>query len=259
MACGVDYRKNGSKMNADTIRQEMQQYSWYHTVELDQGIVTPGQYDHRTLLHHYGIPDDLSKKTVLDVGPAQGFFAFEFERRGAERVVTAELPRWSDHDGSAELKQQFQSTNVDAANEGYLHDALAFAIRAKESKVEQSFYSIYDLTPELVGTFDIVFCASLLIHLTDPLRALYALRSVTRGYAIVATVIDQTRFGSRQPRAHFHGTATGQAFWAPNMACLEQWALAAGFKRVERVSTFMLSSLDGQFRSPHGTIKAFIA
>jgi tRNA (mo5U34)-methyltransferase len=245
-------------MNSAEIRQHMQQYSWYHTVDLGQGVVTPGQYDHRNLLHHYGIPDDLTGKTVLDVGPAQGFFAFEFETRGAKRVVTAELPRWSDHDGSAELKETFQAGNVDAANEDYLHNALAFAIQARQSKVEQLFFSIYDLRPETIGEFDIVFCASLLIHLTDPLRALYALRSVTKDCAIIATVIDPARFGRGQPRAFFHGTPRGQAFWAPNMTCLERWALAAGFKRVERVSTFMLSSLDGQFHSPHGTIRAFV-
>lgn len=245
-------------MNAEEIRRQMQQYSWYHTIDLGHGIVTPGQYDHRPLLQHYGIPDDLSGKTVLDVGPAHGFFAFEFEKRGAERVVTVELPRWSEHDGSAELKQAFVADNVDTANEGYLHDALAFAIRARQSRVEQFFSSVYDLQPDNVGTFDIVFCGSLLIHLTDPLRALYALRRVTREHAIVATVIDPARFGGRRPRAYFHGTPKGQAFWAPNMACLEQWAIAAGFKRVERVSTFMLNSLDGVFSSPHGTIKAFV-
>lgn len=245
-------------MSPETIRQQMQQYSWYHTIDLGHGIVTPGQYDHRPLLHHYGIAEDLSGKTVLDVGPAHGFFAFEFEKRGAERVVTVELPRWSEHDGSAELKRDFLAANVDTASERYLHDALAFAIQARQSRVEQLFYSVYDLQPDIVETFDIVFCGSLLIHLTDPLRALYALRSVTREYAIVATVIDPARFGSRHPRAYFHGTPKGQAFWAPNMVCLEKWAIAAGFKRVERVSTFTLNSLDGVFSSPHGTIKAFV-
>ncbi len=246
-------------MNPETIRQQMQQYNWYHTIDLGHGIVTPGQYDHRPLLPHYGLPDDLTGKSALDVGPAHGFFAFELEKRGAERVVTAELPRWSEHDGSAELKRVFLAENVDTANEPYLHDALAFAIRARESKVEQLFCNIYDLHPDNVGQFDLLICGSLLIHLTDPLRALYALRSVAKETAIIATVIDPARFGGRRPRAYFHGTTGGQAFWAPNMACLERWALAAGFARVERVSTFMLSSLDGQFDSPHGVIRAFVA
>jgi tRNA (mo5U34)-methyltransferase len=239
------------------IIHEMQQYQWYHTVDLGQGVITPGQYDHRPLLHHYGLPDNLLGKTVVDIGPAHGFFAFEFEKRSAERVATVELPRWSDHDGSAKLKAGFTEDNVDEANEGYLHDALSFAIKARGSKVEQLFYNIYDIGPETTGQFDVAFCGSLLIHLTDPLRALYAIHSVTREYAIITTPIDLDRFG-RKPRALFHGTANGQAFWAPNMLCFERWALAAGFKRVERVSTFTLKSLDGLFNIPHGTIKAFV-
>ncbi len=42
------------------------------------------------------------------------------------------------------------------------------------------------------------------------------------------------------------------------MTCLEQMALAAGFARVERVSTFALRSADGKFDTPHGTIRAFV-
>lgn len=252
-------------------KQKMLQYQWYHTVELAPGVVTPGQYDLRPVLPHYGLPADLSGKTVLDVGPSHGFFAFEFEKRRAQRVVTVELPRWSAHDGSAALKADFAQTQVDTRNEDYLHGALDFAIKTRGSKIEQLFYSIYEVSPQTTGVFDVVFCGSLLIHLTDPLRALYALRSVTRDYALIATPIDpETDLASRglvrrllrnvsptQPRAYFHGLVNGQAFWAPNMLCLERWALAAGFKRVERVSTFRLASLDGQFDIPHGTIRAF--
>lgn len=245
-------------MNIDEIKQGIAQYGWYHTIELAPGIFTPGQYDHRPLLKYYGLPDNLQGKTVVDVGPAHGFFAFEMEKRGADRVVTVELPKWSDHDGSNQLKKSFQSKNLDSVYENYLHDALSFAIKARNSKVEQVYYNIYDLNPDTIGTFDISFCGSLLIHLTDPLKALYALHSVTREYAIIATVIDQQQNRDREPRAYFHGTVDGQAFWAPNIACLEQWALAAGFRRVERVSTFSLKSLDGMFDVPHGTIKAFV-
>jgi tRNA (mo5U34)-methyltransferase len=245
-------------MNSDELRGRVDNYSWYHTIDLGQGIITPGQYDHRPVLSNYGIPADVSGKSVLDVGPAQGFFAFEFEKRGAARVTTAELPRWSDHDGSAALKEDFRTEAVDTRNEDYLHNALAFAIEARQSRVEQLFCNIYDLSPESVGTFDITFCASLLIHLTDPLRALYALHSVTKEYSIIATVIDRSRLGARRPLAYFHGTEKGQAFWAPNMTCLESWALAAGYRRVERVSTFVLSSLDREFSVPHGTIKAYV-
>jgi hypothetical protein len=42
------------------------------------------------------------------------------------------------------------------------------------------------------------------------------------------------------------------------MTCLEQMVLAAGFSGVERVSTFHLISTDGQFDTPHGTVRALV-
>jgi tRNA (mo5U34)-methyltransferase len=237
-------------------RRRMAEFAWYHTVDLGDGITTPGQYDHRALVGHYGLPADLSGKTVLDVGPAHGFFAFEMERRGAARVVTAELPAWSAHDGSPELKAGFDRDGTDERNESYLHGAFAFAIAARGSQVEQTFCNVYDLDPSVLGTFDLVFCGSLLIHLSDPLRALYAIRRVTRGQAIIATTIDPDRLGRRAPRARFVGRNDGQTFWAPNLACLEAWARAAGFAATQRVAQFRLRSVDGLFDEPHGVIRA---
>jgi tRNA (mo5U34)-methyltransferase len=244
-------------MDVDEKQRRVGDYAWYHTVDLGDGVVTPGQYDHRPLLRHYGIPDDITGKSVLDVGPAHGYFAFELEARGAARVVTVELAHWSAHDGSEALKEEFDRDRVDVRNEPYLHGALEFAIAARGSSVEQTFSNVYDLSPATTGMFDLVFCGSMLIHLTDPLRALYAIRSVTRETAIIATTIDPMRVG-RAPRARFVGTATGQTFWEPNMACLERWALAAGFADVEQVSRFRLRSVDGRFDEPHGTIRAHV-
>jgi tRNA (mo5U34)-methyltransferase len=156
------------------------------------------------------------------------------------------------------LKQEFDRQRVDQTTDAYLRGALGFAIEARGSKVERFLCNVYDLSPEKVGTFDLVFCASVLLHLTDPLRAMYALRSVTRGHAIICTGIDNSLHVMNQPRALFRGTPTGQAFWFPTMTCLEQMALAAGFRRVERVSTFHLKSTDGKFDTPHGTIRAFV-
>ena len=131
----------------DDIERGMAAYQWYHTLELGGGVVTPGQYDHRTVLSHYGLPARVDGKTVIDVGPAQGFFAFEFEKRGAARVVTVELPAWSSHDAGANLKTKFGPEH-DRQAESYLHGALAFAIQARASKVERQFGNIYDLHPE---------------------------------------------------------------------------------------------------------------
>ena len=145
---------------------------------------------------------------------------------------TADLDR---HDGSHALKAAFEDDAADEHHEAYLHDALRFAIQARKSRVEQLFGNVYDLAPETYGTFDVVFCGSMLLHITDPLRALYAIRSITSENALIATSIDASRWRRRTPRAVFYGQVDGQTFWAPNMACLERWALAAGFARVDSV------------------------
>jgi 2-polyprenyl-3-methyl-5-hydroxy-6-metoxy-1,4-benzoquinol methylase len=243
-------------MSADEKRRGMEAFSWYHTVDLGDGVVTPGQYDHRQVLSSYGIPDDLTGKTALDVGPAHGYFAFELEQRGAS-VTTLELPDWKAHDASPALKRTFDETHADEAAESWLHGALRFAAEARGSRIEQRYGTVYDLDPN-DGTFDLVFCASLLLHLTDPLAALYAVRRVCDDQAIVATAIDTSRTPKGVPYARFVGRVDGQTFWMPNLACLEQWALAAGFARVERVSEFRLRSLDRAFDAPNGVIRASV-
>ena len=237
------------------IRQTMGQFEWYHRIELAEGIVTPGQYDLTPILPHYGLPDDMRGMTVLDIGPAHGFFAFEFERRGAI-VTTAELPSWSEHDVSPTLQREFDK--LGDAPEAYHRGAFGFAIEARRSSVKRLFCNIYDLTPERVGMHDLVFCASVLLHLTDPLRALYAMRKVSKHQAIVCTGIDTAPHTAAEARALFVGQADGQAFWLPSLVCLQQMVRAAGFARSERVSTFHLKSVDGVFDTPHGTVRAFV-
>src|SRR3954471_14761346 len=60
---------------------------WYHTLELPDGVVTPGEFDHRPIVGRLPWPD-LRGKRCLDVGSRNGFYAFEMERRGAAGVVS---------------------------------------------------------------------------------------------------------------------------------------------------------------------------
>jgi tRNA (mo5U34)-methyltransferase len=243
-------------MSADEKRAGMARFAWYHTIDLGDGVLTPGLYDHRPILGRYRLPDDLRGMSALDVGPAHGFFAFELEARGAHPVITAELPSWSAHDASPTLRDTFRAEDADTTHSDYLRGALAFAIAARASAVRQQFVNVYDLSPETVGEFDLVFCASVLLHLTDPLRALYAIRSVTRGSAIIATAIQRDPF-DRRPQALFVGEPQGQVFWLPNMRALEQLCLAAGFARCERGDRFRVRSRDGRYDDLHGVVQAW--
>lgn len=72
--------------------------NWWHRIDLGHGIVTPGRQESSEKLARIHMPRDLSGQTVLDIGTSDGFFAFEAERRGAERVVASD---WWMHPGIA--------------------------------------------------------------------------------------------------------------------------------------------------------------
>jgi hypothetical protein len=137
----------------------------------------------------------------------------------------------------------------------YLREPILLARRALGSQIKKREMSIYDLSPKTVGRFDLVFCGSLLLHLSDPARALWRLQSVTRGQAIIATVVDPAP--DPEPRALFVGHGRGDVWWYPNRACLEAMVQAAGFAGWQWVSTFRLNYADGQAGQPHGVIRAW--
>lgn len=232
------------------LAERIKSVDWYHTIDLGNGIVTPGHYDHRPYLHLYGLPESLAGKTALDLGTASGFFAFELEKRGA-RVTATDLPEWYEHDFGP-------GYSIDKTPEGlqnYLVQPFEIAREALGSQVEKKFVNIYDVSPETVGEHDVVFCGSLLIHLSDPVKALWNIAGVTREKAIIATVIRPDEMD--RPLAEFVGYNNADSWWVPSRRCLELMAASAGFAGIEWVSDFRLDYRDGSPGPYHGVLHAY--
>ncbi len=162
------------------------------------------------------IPADLNGKSGRDIGAWDGYFAFEFERRGAKRVVAID-------------KYAFGSRAI---------DCFKLARDYFGSKVEYHALDALDLSPE-IGKFDLVFCAGLLYHLRYPLKTLEAIRSVTEGQLILET-------NSLIPGGHEGGPMmtffpgddrTIESRWNYGAFPTEGWLLAAlqaaGFSKTE--------------------------
>jgi len=203
----------------------------YHRIDFGDGLVLEGEHDMRRYLPYYGIPDDLSGKSVLDVGPAAGFFSVELARRGAD--VTA-IDLW---DGSFQ-RMVFRAAGVD---------------------VRYVQLDLFDLD-ESFGTFDLVFCGSVLIHTWDQFTAIRRLRAVCGGQAIIATTVFPSRF-TRKPLAAFVGGggvgADGREYWTtwePNAPGLVEMAKKAGFEDVHYRGWFWLA---GEPRVRHGVLHAW--
>jgi tRNA (mo5U34)-methyltransferase len=189
--------------------------TWFHTMDLGPGVHTQGIYDPSRTLPRLRLPEDLSGRTVLDVGAWDGFYSFEMERRGASVLATDHFCWGGDGWGT---------------KEGFL-----LARRALDSKVRDLDIDPTELSPERVGgTFDIVLFLGVLYHLRDPMPVLDRLRSVTGNVAILETEVGMLL--TRRPAAEFFpGTELNSDptnWWAPNVAAMRGMLIAAGFRDV---------------------------
>ena len=195
--------------------------TWYHTIEFPDGTITDGFYDHRPLVPHYGLPDDLAGRRALDVGRGDGFWAFQLERRGAE-VTALDIAGENDRDLPPELQPRGEGPGSSRYRFAEAHDRMGSAVHGVTG-------SVYDLDPERFDPFDLVHCGDLLIHLERPLDALRRLRSVTRGQALLADVVN---FHPGQVVEYLGGWQAG-SWWRPSVGALAQMIHDAGFGQVE--------------------------
>ncbi len=202
---------------------------WYHTIELRPGVVTPGWFDLRSIVERMPWPD-VAGKRCLDVGTYDGFLAFELERRGAREVIAADL---SDHTRWDWLPESRASGPDYLAAIAGPDKAAGFKVakNALGSSVQRVETSIYDLDCNRLGTFDVVVCGSILLHLRDPLRALEAIRRVCHGLLLSAETIDLA-LSVRHPRAgvaRIVGSERLLHWWIPSLAGHRRMVHVAGF------------------------------
>jgi tRNA (mo5U34)-methyltransferase len=237
--------------DAEQLKREVARHRWYHTLELGDGVLTEGVFDHRTVRDRCLLPDDLSGMRCLDVGTMDGFWAFEMERRGADEVIAADLAAVDELDVPPRWRQEADLALGETTGErfGLAKAALGSAVR----RVERS---VYELGDDL-GQFDLVFCGDLLVRLRDPIGALQSLRRVCRGSAIVVEPIKRFPF-SRRPLAEFDGI-DGFRWWLLSEASLERIMRAAGFDRVERGRRFTLPAREpGGWRGLRAVMRAYV-
>src|SRR3954467_3886756 len=114
---------------------------WYHTLELPEGLVTPGEYDLRPIVDRLPWPESLAGMRCLDVGSRDGFYAFEMERRGAAEVVSPDV----DAPSAYHLPEPAPTGGDPAAEVEAGKRAFETAHTALDSKVQRVYRSVYDL------------------------------------------------------------------------------------------------------------------
>ncbi len=205
---------------------------WFHDMDLGGVRTAPDHflYDYpnsKWKRFAHAMPEDLSGKTVLDIGCNAGFYSLEMKRRGAARVVGIDSdPRY--------LKQA------------------EFAAQVRGLEIELRQLSVYDVA-KLGEKFDLVIFMGVLYHLRHPLLALDLIhqhvagdmllfQSMQRGSDQVTEIQDDYDFWKTGvfeepsfPQLYFiekrySGDPTN--WWIPNRAAAEAMLRSSGFEIV---------------------------
>ena len=193
------------------VKKSMNSVSWYHSIEIN-GMMP---IDIRTSLQYQmwaaqNIPDDLSGKSVLDIGCADGFYSFLAESRGAKRVVAVDFMKW---------------------------DGFDVAKKLLDSKVEHKILKVEHLE-ELKEKFDVIFFFGVYYHLANPVDALQKifLKVNDGGNAFLAGHIVDSGESLMCYYDEFEMHPNDDSnWWAASPSCITQIAKRVGFKDAKLV------------------------
>jgi len=204
---------------------------WYHRITLPGDVVTPGWAP--IAPDTYRLPLQLNGLRVLDVGAWDGYWTFEALKRGAREVVA--IDDFSDNVG----------LNVAREDKWKTFDLCRAAFGFDESRCSRQEMSVYDVSPERLGTFDLVLFFGTLYHLRHPLLALDKLAALCTGRIIVESAVTDDFSAYKGGVGHGYGTDVVMEFypdaqlgnnhsnwWAPTTTCMAHMLRAAGFKDV---------------------------
>ncbi|MGI8615354.1 MAG: methyltransferase domain-containing protein [Actinomycetota bacterium] len=203
--------------DVEKVKAEIANVNWYHRIDLGDGIVTPGVDDSPNRMAPLELPSDLSGKSVLDIGAWDGVFTFEAERRGASRVLATDSYCWSGEGWGTK--------------EGFLTASRILGSHADDLEID-----VMELSPDRVGTFDLVLFVGVLYHLRHPLLALERVASVTGDQLIfdshTAKVEDPDPVMLFYPGTELNNDPTN--WWGANPPAVEAMLRDVGFRRIER-------------------------
>lgn len=223
-----------SELSLDEIQHDVQKLGkWFHNIDL-RGVKTApdhflGDYPNVKFQRFaHALPNDLTGKSVLDIGCNAGFYSIEMKRRGAERVI-----------------------GIDS-DERYLAQA-RYASKVLGRNIEFRNMSVYDVA-SLGEKFDVVIFMGVLYHLRHPLLALDLLyenvvrdilvfQSMQRGSNQVEPLKTDYDFWETDvfqnnafPQMYFieHRYSNDPTnWWIPNRACMEAMLRSSGFEITE--------------------------
>ena len=203
-------------MSSTDLSQLVSQHSWFHSLDLGHGIITPGAKSldiHRAEYLAFFEPVELRGQTVIDIGAWDGAYSFEAKRRGASRVLATDHFIW---------------TQLSRETFNIARSALNLDVEALDIDVP-------DLSPDRVGMFDVVLFFGVFYHLFDPIAGLATAAKLAREVLIVETHVDLLDT-HRPAMVFFPGSELNNDstnWWGPNPELMIALLKGLGFAKVD--------------------------
>jgi tRNA (mo5U34)-methyltransferase len=235
--------------DATELQAQADSISWFHSIDLGNGVTTKGLSDRNATVRKDQFPD-FADRSVLDIGAWDGYYSFFAERSGASRVVALDHYAWGLD--FAARDQYWNECRAKGALPDHARDTtdfwrpelpgrrgFDFAHHTLASHVEPVVADFATTDLAAIGAFDVVLYLGVLYHMKEPLTCLERLRAVTRQVAVIETVAIHLPGAVRHSLLGFHsGGDLNRDFgnwYVPNIEALRALVLAAGFSRMEIV------------------------
>ena len=229
------------------LQAEVDSISWYHSIDLGNGVRTKGQSVMAEMVTDEQLPD-FRGRSVLDIGAWDGYYSFLAERRGAARVVALDHYAWGVDFGARTrywnecLERGVFPDHRRDTTDFWREDlpgrrGFDLAHRLLESQVEPVVADFTTLDLSTLGSFDVVLYLGVLYHMKEPLSCLERVRAVTREVAVIETVAAQVPGNAGRSLLELYAgdglNADYGNWYVPTIEALQGLARASGFTRVE--------------------------
>jgi tRNA (mo5U34)-methyltransferase len=188
---------------------------------LNEGKYTPG-WKSEPVWDEFNLNDYISGKSFIDVGASDGMYSFEAERYGAPEVLAIDI--WEERADANKFN------NTEYAREVLSKDTFDLVHKYVDSNVKSKYIDIMDLSPEAVGTYDVVFCNDVLNIVEEPYRAVKNLVSVADDRVVIAGTMGAQKYDS--PAIEL-ANEESKIKWFPNEAGYRKLLRDGGCDRVK--------------------------
>jgi tRNA (mo5U34)-methyltransferase len=217
------------------LADKVKSHYWFHSINLGQGIVTPGIKTRAEIAQEAKAIFDLVSvegRSVVDIGAWNGGFTVEAKRRGAGRLLAVDDYAWTHSDlrGKETFDLVMSRLGID---------------------VETKQMDVVEVSAENIGCWQVTLFLGVFYHLVDPIAALRRLAEITEEVLILETHLELRDLSTPAmaffPERELNGDPTN--WWAPNAPAIEAMLKVFGFGKVLTTSNPVSHGIRGIFHA----------